>query len=405
MVKDETLNSSKKKIIQKGGNILFSFLIFAIIFDPTNTILHLKDVFFIFLFAYNLLFFKPNLTYLVHIGIIFSVVLLCAIFAEIQQNIFSYEGLFAVLKSFAPLTLLLWIHRYDVIKLSVIPVFITSLITVILYIICTINPIIEEAMWTYTKAHEYTIMMSHRAILGRPIFAMYYKSLIAFTFSLVFCIYMATTVEKKKLGRIFFSTAAIVISLAFLVSGSRTTMLLPFFILIVVLFREIQQRPRAKYLLYPCLALAFILFVVFILVLASETSEASNMVKYAHVHSFLTLFEENPLYLVIGQGPATSFYTEGFGKLTTTTEWSYLDLLRNYGIFSFLILSVVLAPLCTMFKHRNDKYTFLLIGGYIAYLLIAGTNPLLLSSTGMLMILSAYSYKHQLLRIKKESCN
>ena len=39
---------------------------------------------------------------------------------------------------------------------------------------------------------------------------------------------------------------------------------------------------------------------------------------------------------------------------------------------------------------------------YVAYLLIAGTNPLLLSSTGMLMVLSAYSYDCKFLNPKLE---
>jgi hypothetical protein len=42
------------------------------------------------------------------------------------------------------------------------------------------------------------------------------------------------------------------------------------------------------------------------------------------------------------------------------------------------------------------------MGTYIAYLFIAGTNPLLISSTGMLMVLSAYSYMEQIQRTSQE---
>jgi hypothetical protein len=55
-----------KNIIQFGGNFLFFFLVLVIMLDPTNTVLHLKDVFFVLLVGYNIVFFKPDFRYLFH---------------------------------------------------------------------------------------------------------------------------------------------------------------------------------------------------------------------------------------------------------------------------------------------------------------------------------------------------
>lgn len=101
--------SWNRKIIQWGGNFLFSLLIFIIMFDPNNMILNMKNLFFVLFVAYNIVFFRPDVRYLPHLVIVVSVVLLGYIFAEIQQNRVDLEVLADVLKGFSPLVLLLWV--------------------------------------------------------------------------------------------------------------------------------------------------------------------------------------------------------------------------------------------------------------------------------------------------------
>ena len=110
----------------------------------------------------------------------------------------------------------------------------------------------------------------------------------------------------------------------------------------------------------------------------------------------MELFETHPLYLLLGQGPGTAFYSEGFHSMTYTTEWTYMELLRNYGIFSLLIFAVMVYPLTQLYKLRRDRRVAAMMFAYIFYLLIAGTNPLLISSTGMLVLLTIYSYTQRI---------
>ena len=49
-----------------------------------------------------------------------------------------------------------------------------------------------------------------------------------------------------------------------------------------------------------------------------------------------------------------------------------------------------------MWENKQDKLISCTFWAYLAYLLIAGTNPLLLSSTGMITLLMAYSYTEML---------
>ena len=56
-----------------------------------------------------------------------------------------------------------------------------------------------------------------------------------------------------------------------------------------------------------------------------------------------------------------------------------------------LILFTILYPVYALWKYRKDDYIVGVMGAYLACLAIAGTNPLLISSTGMQIVLVAYS--------------
>ena len=389
-----------KNIIQFGGNLLFFLLVLVIMLDPTNTVLHLKDVFFVLLVGYNIVFFKPDFRYLFHIGVIYFVIALCFIIAEIQRNNIVYEEVIAVCKSFSPLILLLWIRHYNVIRLTMIPSIITCIILVILYILCSSETAIEIVVFKFMQKHDDMIMMSRRYFLGIKLFGMYYKSLVCLMFAMFTYFYMFFNEMKKHgiLWNIGIILAIAFLSFAFFVSGTRSSMLLPFFMIGFVSYSSISRLRHAKYYVYPILCFFGVLFLLFVAILAMEKTESSNVIKYAHLTSYANLFTEHPLYLLFGQGPGTSFYSIGFGRYTTVTEWTYLEMLRNYGVFCIPMLCVILLPIRVFWKQRSNNYTFGIMGTYIAYLLIAGTNPLLISSTGMLMVLSAYSYMEQIQR-------
>ena len=382
---------------QQTGNALFFLLILVIMLDPTNTVLHLKDVFFILLVGYNIVCFKPDWKYLPHICAVFSVVTIGYLVAEVQQNAVDYTELLAIYKSFSPLILLLWIRYYDVIKMSIMPALLTCLLLEVLYALAITSPLYESFLWNFTQNHDHMIMMSTRYILGIKIFGMYYKSFVCLLFAMFTCYYRLF----NRLGHfVIYLPSFLIFTFAFLVSGTRSTMLVPFFMTGLVSYKTIARHHKMRYLLYPLLFMFILLFIFFIILLASEETEASNVIKYGHLRSYITLFEEHPWYLIVGQGTATSFYTEGFGHFCFKTEWTYIEMIRYYGIFSFLILAVVLYPLRVFFRYVNyvkdDTYVLGIMCTYIAYLLIAGTNPLLISSTGMLVILSAYSYVEKL---------
>lgn len=379
--------------IQKGGDALFLLMVLIVMIDPTNTVLHLKDVTFVALVGYNCVFFKPDFSYLPHILLIYAVVLLGCLFGEMQLSNIDEEMLLGIVKGFSPLVLLLWVRQYDVVRLTYLPVVVVCLVVVLLYIACSLSEIAELAIFEYSRAHNKMIMMTRRSFLGVKVFGMYYKSIISFVFALFFFYYRVWNVKRR---RWLYLIACVIVTFAFLVSGTRATMLLPFAALAIVAYPTIKKWKRLRYAFYPLLTVFVLAILMLIAMLAMERGEASNNIKYAHLVSYAELFEAHPEYFLIGQGPGAIFYSEGFHDWRSQTEWSYIDMLRYYGIFALVILAVLVYPFTKLWPYRRHARVFGLMGGYLAFLFIAGTNPLLVTSTGMIVVLAVYSLTHHL---------
>ncbi|MBQ8867010.1 MAG: ligase [Bacteroidaceae bacterium] len=360
----------------------------------------MKDIFFVLLVGYNAVCFRPDYSKLPLIIAAFSVVVVAWVFATVQDVILDMDATIALVKSLTPMVLLLWIREYDLLQLARVPVVIASLLVVTLFWIITIVPATEGPIYFFfnTMGND-TIMMSWRSFLGIELFTMYYKSIVSFI--LIFAVFISVSFNPEKRNwRIILSM--LIVLHAFVISGTRSTMLLPFFLFGMIAYREYKDARYFKYILYPLIFILGVAFVVLLFMLIMEKDESSNIIKYAHLYSYWELFREHPQYLLFGQGPGSAFYSSGFLRVTTVTEWTYIELIRYFGIFSLVIVYAFFRPLVRMWKDRGDNLSYALFWAYLAYLAIAGTNPLLLSSTGMLVLLIAYSYEEKLKR--KERC-
>ncbi len=375
---------------QLVGNGLFMLLIFLFVADPTNTIFGLKMVVFAMLLGYNILFFRAEWAQLRYFFLSSVAVLLPWLFASLRGEIIDGGEVRAVFTAISPLLLLPWIYRYDVLRLSVFPVVAVVCIVLFLYWLVIFVPVMEGIIYLYMCEHDHTIMLSRRAFVGFSMFGMYCKSTVAFLPVFALLLYRAYTPALRKTWVV---VCVLLFVHLFLISGTRSTIVLPTFLALLVFFLFYRNKRYVNYLLYPAAMLVGVFFVAVLLLLLMEVGEHSNMVKYAHLYSYKELFTENPLYLLIGQGPGTFFYTAGFNKMSLRTEWTYMELLRNYGIFSLLLLYAFVRPLVSLMRLacRDDEAMVLAIT-YVVYLVIAGTNPLLLSSTGMLVLLTMFSF-------------
>jgi hypothetical protein len=116
-----------------------------------------------------------------------------------------------------------------------------------------------------------------------------------------------------------------------------------------------------------------------------DPGNESNAIKLAHVKDYSVLFS-NPKILFFGQGLGSYFYSSGFGTETSITELTYLEFIRSFGlILATVYYGLLLYPIAKLRdeKFRNSHY---LVVAYSAYLIICVANPLLVSSTGMLLL-------------------
>lgn len=124
-----------------------------------------------------------------------------------------------------------------------------------------------------------------------------------------------------------------------------------------------------------------------------SAEEQSNTVKIAHFDSFLTFIDENPIVLLTGDGLGSQYYSNApnINQEVYQTELTYLDVIRYYGLIGCLyFLLLLIVPFSSTAPDRLN------LTGFLAYLIVAGSNPLLFNSTGMLAVTFFWSRQFQL---------
>ncbi len=374
-------------IKHKVGNCLFLLYVLIIVVDPANIFTHLKDVSFALLVAYNILFYKIYYKYAMFFVLLCCPVVFGFLMAQIQMNPIGQDEMIGALKSVAPFILLLWVKEYDVVRLSIIPSFVGAVCLIVLYLVVVFVDGAEYIVWMFSEAHNKVFLLTTRYFYGIKFFGIYINSIYCLSFCMFLMYYRIFDSRRWYL----YAVGAIILSFPFFCGGTRSVMLMPIAFFGIVVYGYFSKKRYAKYFSYPIMISFAIMFLFVIYMLATEEGQTSNDMKYAHLTSYMNLFREHPEYLVLGQGPGTSFYTSGFGRMTTQTEWSYIEIVRNYGISSIIILFIFIYPVIKLFKYRKDNYYLGVLVVCVIYLFIAGTNPLLMTSTGSFVLLCAYS--------------
>jgi len=111
----------------------------------------------------------------------------------------------------------------------------------------------------------------------------------------------------------------------------------------------------------------------------------SNFHKISFLKDYLNLFADKKV-LLFGQGLGSYFNTTLRGGVSLT-ELTYFEFVRSFGlILSLLLFVLFLYPLSRLRleKYRATHYLFIV---YLFFLIMSFFNPLLMSSSGMLLLL------------------
>jgi hypothetical protein len=295
------------------------------------------------------------------------------------------EPSFGVVKSSAMILLIpvVLTERIDLTKHIVGWSLSTALLTLGMVAIKFVFPVAFYALFDFTieKGNAY---ISPRNMLGLGIGGFYYATIAVVVFPIA---YWFRNLLYRPRKRISFFFVAIFLA-AMLCSDSRATALAGYIVVAGLLF----QRIRARAGMIPAAALLLIVVAVPAGLFMSffRFDNDSNNIKLGHGVSYAVLFEDSPEYLLWGQGADTEFYSQGTQSKMSSTELSYLELVRQFGVpASALILFALFYPIVGLARLTDAKAYFAI--PYSLYLFEAATNPLLVSSTGLLVVSAAWA--------------
>lgn len=263
------------------------------------------------------------------------------------------------------------------------------LLTLGIYIVMLFLPDTTKILFQYLVTETETAAFGNRSYGNLNILMVWYRTSPLLVFPLTY--YLHQLLIKKN--RTHFIPKCILLSsiiFTLLLSGTRANLLTTILILIIYFSVFLYKNYKKLFILFICLVLIIGTYQLSnVLLILFSDQEHSNITKLGHFYSYLNLFTENPLTLIFGQGIGIPFYTIGFHKYVFASELQYFEMIRIWGLpITILFLSMLIVPIIKDLKAKN--YNDRLIA-YTAFLFIAGTNPFLLDSTGMTILVFVFS--------------
>jgi hypothetical protein len=362
-------------------------LVFAALLDPADQIFHLKIPAFSAVVLISICrrgLFRKTVSGTVWTATIATAVvvpLAWTLLGLLNFGLHSGDTQFATLKSFLFLLILPVLICEDIDLASLVKRMGIVLVALTFFMVAVsfISPAIFLVLYEFCLAKQCAIITTSRDLLGVGLGQFYYKTSALMIFP--FAHYCARLFHR---GNKSFVPLCMVLcySAALLFSGTRANFLAAVFVGGVIALVYI----RASFGLTASVVVALlgaILLSITLIPKFTQPDEESNSIKLAHLRSYEKEFDEHPEILLWGQGTETGFYSEGFQDWTTVTELSFMELIRVFGIPITVLFSGGLAWIGFALYTRRS-YSALL--AYIAYVAIAGSNPLLISSTGFIII-------------------
>lgn len=362
--------------------------------DPSDRIFHLKMPLFLLVFLIwtltrrQMRYRKDIILMIAGLFLISTIGFLSAI---LQNSDIDYVFALGFFKSLSFLFLLLVIIDLDIQPDIILNKysFLIPLATIPIYIITVSYPVLFILIYDFLVLNKDVAMISNRNFYGYELTMVYYKTSAILVFPLSY--YCNRLLEGKKSFNSLFLVMLFFSSL--IMSGTRANIVAGTVILIYYLYKYLKSKKNIVYWILAVLTFSCVL-TSFILSLSFSNADESSDVKSGHYSSFLKTISDHFEYLIWGQGLGSKFYTSGSDAFAAQTELTYLDLVRFFGLpLACLFFALVIYPIVflSMNKRINNRNSYAIIA-FMTYLFIAGTNPLLVSSTGMLILIVMYSF-------------
>ena len=362
-------------------DVLYFLFLVTLSLDPTGFHSRLKDLLFVVLVVYGVIYCLKRRQYLAPIN---RITLLTILLIPLWGMFIAYitgelkDPAYAMSQVRSMLYICIFLFIVTV-KLNVLlkAVWINGIImatvTLILFFLSELGDLFFFAIYNYCNVSGNFTMAYSRNFLGFSVNGLYLKAGSLIIFSFIYNLY-----QYKGKFKQFFS---VILFLSLMVAGSRTPMLVQLLILLVYLY---DKNIIGKFLTRFS-ALAFLgMLVMLTYMLATQKNEKSNEVKYENFESYVEDIGDkgHPIW---GAGLGSDFFAKGRNMRLTYTELSYMDILRMYGLpVGLCFIFLFFAPFFWLWKYYPRSQFLKRYGlGYVLCLIRSGTNPLLLGSIGL----------------------
>ncbi len=362
-------------------DVLYFLFLVTLSLDPTGFHSRLKDLLFVVLVFYGVIYCLKRRQYLAPVNritfIVFLLIPLWGMFiAYITGCLDDQAYAMSQVRSMSYIAIFLFVvtMQLDVLLKAVwINGIILAVVTLILFFLSQLGDIFLAVIYDYYNASGNYTMAYKRNFLGFAINGLYMKAGSLIIFSFIYNLY-----QYKGRFKLFFS---IILFLSLMVAGSRTPMLVQLVILLVYLY---DKNVLGKFLTRLSALMIVGMLVMLTYMLATQKDEESNEVKYANFVSYVEDIGDKG-HPVWGAGLGSLFWAKGRNIKMSYTELSYLDILRIYGIpIGSCFIFLFFAPFFWLWKYfRRSQFLKRYCLGYVLFLILSGTNPLLLGSIGL----------------------
>ena len=384
-------------------DILYFLFLVTLSLDPTGFHSRLKDLLFVVLVVYGVIYCLKRRQYLAPINrITFLVFLLIPIWgmfiAYVTDNLTDNGYAMGQMRSMLYISIFFFVVTMRlnlILKAFWINGLIMAVLTLILFFLSQLGGVFLAAIFDYCVASDNYTMASNRNFLGYAINGLYFKAGSLIIFSFIYTLY-----QYKGPFKMLFS---IILFLSLMVAGSRTPILVQVMILLVYLYdKNIIGKFMTK--ISTLVLLGMLVMVTYLL--ATQEKETSNEVKYENYESYVEDIGYKG-HSVWGAGLGSEFYAKGRGLKLSYSELSYMDILRMYGLpLGMCFIFLFFAPCFWLWKYfSRSQFLKRYCLGYVLFLILSGTNPLLLGSIGLTalsLFMAIVNKTSEMEKLKKE---
>ena len=377
---------------------LFAFAAICV-FDPADQIFHAKTWMFAATWAgfWILAFLDPDEydlspELIVFVLLFISVPLLSTLWYYFANGTEPYAG-FGLLKGFllVSVAIVLVHNRIDLMPFLGISLNLLAILAIIVVAILRLRPDLLETVQAIGSSTG-LILVGNRAYAEGPSFTLVnVVTLPLLTLSIPYLFDCALSEPGSRRKAIYLGLVAISVT-AMLLSGSRN--LAAAALLLLVLLWPLYTRRVVFYELVSLGVLtALSLPLVSRLRASLDPNEMSNNIKLTLLGDYEQIFSDLPT-LLFGQGLGAyhRWSTSGRPEFELTgeyfyfnTELTYAELIRYFGLYGAAIIVLILFfPIAKAFLTKSGSRERAIVLGWLAYLCMSATNPMLFSSTGML---------------------